>query len=752
MGYRVLESSAEQNTGSDEIFALGDSGEGAIVLLSAANSADATEAGVIEGSPDHSGTAANSLVISNIANDGDIQMLVSDAGASKEFLYANGDTADLQVGHGMATVNIKTASGAVTMNPGTGVVVGHTSQETISIGDGATDLVPGVQILGTGQVDASLMLAAFSATATAAGAPLLALVKSGDAAIDGTHVVVTDGEELGNIIAYGDDGTDLEAPAAMISFEVDGTPGTGDMPGRILFATTTDGGEVLTERMRINALGNISSSARTVTVSAANATNNTAITVENTSNNSSAAEHAYFEAKVGGTTTEGDPHIRFVVPSGKSYYMGIDNTHTADALEIGLGTTVGTTRFVRFDGTNSGTDVYTPISFSQFAATGSNSANSSYVGIAMGSGTFTLSGTTTATRETSNIFIEGMTIAQTGGSVQVDRASAIELKSPIPNASVTIVKSAGLHINSATETGGGVITDASAIYCEAQSVGANNYGIFFSNDIDDGNIYSNAGGMFISTGADDINMNPADDVIMNFGSGGNLTLDQGTNSTDILQLHSSDITHGMTTSAPTNVFATFRKVADADGGAMFRGYSDAAIAMMIESNHTSEDDDKTSSANGSMMINVRKINGTGGASPGSNANLLVIDSDSTAMFLFDEEGSFYATANGHTGDVSVGALADSYDDAQLVRAFDHAKSADGAKGLIRDKWDEFIQYNEQDLVDAGVLGATLAEGGLLNVTGLQRLHNGAIWQGYVRQQEMQTRIESIENKLLALGA
>ena len=120
--------------------------------------------------------------------------------------------------------------------------------------------------------------------------------------------------------------------------------------------------------------------------------------------------------------------------------------------------------------------------------------------------------------------------------------------------------------------------------------------------------------------------------------------------------------------------------------------------------------------------------------------------------MVDEDGQLYATANGHTGDVSVGLLADSYDDAQLLRAFDHARSADGAMGLIRDSWDEFVQYNEQDLIDVGVLGATMAEGGMLNVTGLQQLHNGAIWQGYVRQQEMQTRIDSLEQKLLALGA
>jgi hypothetical protein len=43
--------------------------------------------------------------------------------------------------------------------------------------------------------------------------------------------------------------------AAQIQFEVDGTPGTGDMPGRIIFATTADGAETATEKMRIHSTG-----------------------------------------------------------------------------------------------------------------------------------------------------------------------------------------------------------------------------------------------------------------------------------------------------------------------------------------------------------------------------------------------------------------------------------------------------------------------------------------------------------------
>ena len=149
-----------------------------------------------------------------------------------------------------------TAGGDVVVGNGYGLIVGNASQETISVGDGATDLVPEVQVLGTAAADASLMLAAFSATATTAGSPILAFVKGGNGTI-GSHTVVTDGEELGNIIAYGDDGTDLEAVAAQIQFEVDGTPGTGDMPGRILFSTTAGSAETATERMRIEASGDV---------------------------------------------------------------------------------------------------------------------------------------------------------------------------------------------------------------------------------------------------------------------------------------------------------------------------------------------------------------------------------------------------------------------------------------------------------------------------------------------------------------
>jgi len=146
-------------------------------------------------------------------------------------------------------------SSNVFMDNGTGICIGHATQETVSIGDGATNLVPELQVLGTAAADSSMLLASFNTTATTAGSPILAFAKGGNATI-GSHTVVTDGEELGNIIAFGDDGSDLETPAASIQFEVDGTPSGGDMPGRIIFATTKDDETAVTEAVRIDAAQN----------------------------------------------------------------------------------------------------------------------------------------------------------------------------------------------------------------------------------------------------------------------------------------------------------------------------------------------------------------------------------------------------------------------------------------------------------------------------------------------------------------
>lgn len=69
-----------------------------------------------------------------------------------------------------------------------------------------------------------------------------------------THAIVVSGDDLGRLVFRGDDGAVL-VPAAEIHVEVDGTPGTSDMPGRIVFLTTPVGSATPVERFRISQNG-----------------------------------------------------------------------------------------------------------------------------------------------------------------------------------------------------------------------------------------------------------------------------------------------------------------------------------------------------------------------------------------------------------------------------------------------------------------------------------------------------------------
>jgi hypothetical protein len=72
----------------------------------------------------------------------------------------------------------------------------------------------------------------------------------------GTRGIVSSGDSIGRFIFAGDDGTNF-LTTAWIESSVDGTPGTNDMPGRLVFSTTADGASSPTERLRIDSTGNI---------------------------------------------------------------------------------------------------------------------------------------------------------------------------------------------------------------------------------------------------------------------------------------------------------------------------------------------------------------------------------------------------------------------------------------------------------------------------------------------------------------
>jgi len=147
-----------------------------------------------------------------------------------------GGTGVINIGSGQL---YKDASGNVLIGSDTFVV-------------GAVSTSSRLQVNGTTGSSSSLQNTAW-VDATTAGQ--LLLQKSRGTSV-GTRGLVSSGDFLGRIYFAGDDGTNF-IRGAEITAVVDGTPGTNDMPGRLVFGTTADGASTPTERMRIDSSGRV---------------------------------------------------------------------------------------------------------------------------------------------------------------------------------------------------------------------------------------------------------------------------------------------------------------------------------------------------------------------------------------------------------------------------------------------------------------------------------------------------------------
>jgi hypothetical protein len=128
------------------------------------------------------------------------------------------------------------------------LLVGHNSSRS-----SANALEPHFQMEG---INVSTSTAAIVRNENAANGPILGLSKSRGTST-GSNTIVQSGDITGAIHFAGADGTDLNSFTAWIQSEVDGTPGSNDMPGRLTFYTTATGASSPTERLRIDSTGRV---------------------------------------------------------------------------------------------------------------------------------------------------------------------------------------------------------------------------------------------------------------------------------------------------------------------------------------------------------------------------------------------------------------------------------------------------------------------------------------------------------------
>jgi hypothetical protein len=184
--------------------------------------------------------------------DEDVQMVFKGfrGGSNVNYLEFDGD--HVVFNEGSADIDFRVESNG---DANRFVVDGGT--DTVLFGTATADTVGGDvvanQIFGTGAATGALSIVRGVAS-TASGSLVFGKTRN---TTYGSRTVVQDGDRLGNIIFHGDDGSDLNSQGAIIAAEVDGTPGSNDMPGRLLFLTTANGASSSTERMRIEEDGHV---------------------------------------------------------------------------------------------------------------------------------------------------------------------------------------------------------------------------------------------------------------------------------------------------------------------------------------------------------------------------------------------------------------------------------------------------------------------------------------------------------------
>ena len=185
-------------------------------------------------------------------------------------------SSDVAVTHSTDLLAFSGAASGYTFD--TKVTVGHTAN--LSIGGNADNF----EVFGTTAATGGLAIGMFNATAGTG--PHLDFYRSKNASI-GSATVVASGDVLGSVNAYGAQQTGTFATqtmAAQVRYEVDGTVtsgGSGDMPGRIVWATAADGGASVTDRMTLDSSGRLTVNTG-VTAGAASAGAGSDISMNNT--------------------------------------------------------------------------------------------------------------------------------------------------------------------------------------------------------------------------------------------------------------------------------------------------------------------------------------------------------------------------------------------------------------------------------------------------------------------------------------
>ena len=221
---------------------------------------------------------------------------------------------------------------------------------------------------------------------------------------------------------------------------------------------------------------------------------------------------------------------------------------------------------------------------------------------------------------------------------------------------------------------------------------------------------------------------------------GGIGLSQGANDDPILTFKSSDVAHGMTAIAETDTYVKMLKNSDGGGALNLTTLSETATAFRHIACITGSNTAESTAATSAWGVDARKKNGTSVEGLAADDNLASFRHSDEAQVIFKGDGEIFSNQTATVGTY------DAYEDAQLVRAYDLSHM----KGVIDSKFDKFVQYNKNDLQKARLIG-TDDDGNatpFVNITGMSRLHNGAIWQQYEKHQKLASAFYKLAKKTI----
>jgi len=208
---------------------------------------------------------------------------------------------------------------------------------------------------------------------------------------------------------------------------------------------------------------------------------------------------------------------------------------------------------------------------------------------------------------------------------------------------------------------------------------------------------------------------------------GGLCLDNNANDANSLTLKNSDVAHGFTDIQETDTFLAVKKASGSSGGTQIESFGEGVSSTIWVSHAINANTTQSTSGRANFEIDTYVDSGTDRTGMDADHNIFMVKTGASAKFIVEGNGMLHS-------DGGAQSAYDAYDDAQLVRAFDLSHG----KGTINSKFDKFIGYNHEKLAELGIVGREDdgTPNHFINITLLQRLHNGAIWQQYEKHNQL----------------